>query len=400
MGSSPTDPTTLRLDAVSRILFISPALPLPFGGADSRWQHVVLSRLPRRGFDVTCLVVSNDGEAAVAEAKASAAAHGWRFVHVPVQVPQSVRRRVGTLVNPWSHVRYAPGVLSMLAELRPETYDVVHVEHLFTTWLGRGLPRAVTYLHHLELVDWEERTGLSPRERWTYLQMHRATRRLLRSTPRLIAATERIADEAVRLGAKSRPQVAPVALDLTLYDEVPFVSDPVVGVIGSMQWHPSLSAAQRVLQRLWPRIHSEVPEAQLVVAGRKSREFLSSYFPLDGAELLGEVDHPTDFFRRPSVLLYPPPRGSGVKIKVIEAMAYGVPVVSNREGLEQIGCDDCVVRVESDDEIVSGVVELLRDTERRATLRKSGRDYVEREFGPDVAVDRLLSAYAAIGLLT
>ena len=291
-------------------------------------------------------------------------------------------------------------MLPALRDLNPAAYDVVHIEHLFTTWLGRGLPNAVTYLHHLELVDWEERTGLAPRERWSYLQMHRATRRLLRTTPRLIAATSRVSDEAVRLGAPTRPPVAPVALDLSLYDALPAVAEPVVGVIGTMHWHPSLSAAQRVINRLWPRIHAEVSDARLVVAGRGSAELLGSAFPLAGAELLGEVAHPADFFSRPSVLLYPPPRGSGVKIKVIEAMAYGLPVVSNGEGLEEITCDDCVVRAETDDEIVAAVVSLLRDPQRRASLRVAGRAFVEQQFGPAVAVDRLLAAYGRLGLPT
>jgi glycosyltransferase involved in cell wall biosynthesis len=187
---------------------------------------------------------------------------------------------------------------------------------------------------------------------------------------------------------------------LSLYDELPAVADPVVGVIGTMIWYPSLSAAQRVITRLWPRIRAAVPEAQLVVAGRASELCLGSLFPVEGALLLGEVDHPVDFFQRPRVLLYPPPRGSGVKIKVIEAMAYGVPVVSNREGLEAVDCLDCVLRGESDDDLVAAVVGLLRDDEKRDHVRTAARDYVEQQFGPDVAVDRLLSAYRTHGLLT
>jgi glycosyltransferase involved in cell wall biosynthesis len=346
------------------------------------------------------LTVSPDHGAPVDEAKAAAAEHGWRFVHVPVAVPATMRRRVGTMLNPMSHDRFAPGVLAALDELQPQSYDVVHIEHLFTTWLGQGRPNEVTYLHHLEVVDWEERSGLSPRERFAFVQMQRATRRLLKKTPRLIAATERVADDAVRLGAHSRPEVAPVALDLSLYDELPAVSDPVVGVIGTMQWHPSLSAAQRVIERLWPRIRAAVPDAQLIVAGRGADQFLGHYFPLDGATLLGEVEHPTDFFRQASVLLYPPPRGSGVKIKVIEAMAYGVPVVSNREGFEGITCTACVVRGESDDEIVDGVIELLRDANRRMALRQRGRTFVEEQYSAEVATDRLLASYKALGLLS
>ena len=89
-----------------------------------------------------------------------------------------------------------------------------------------------------------------------------------------------------------------------------------------------------------------------------------------------------------------------MKIKVIEAMAYGLPVVSNGVGLEEITCDDCVVRAETDDEIVAAVVSLLRDPQRRASLRVAGRAFVEQQFGPAVAVDRLLAAYGRLGLPT
>jgi glycosyltransferase involved in cell wall biosynthesis len=359
---------------------------------------VLLSRLPARGYDVTYFAATDDDSANVDAAKTAAAEQGWRLVHVPAQIPDSLGRRLGTLGRPWSHLRHAPGVLPALAELQPASYDVVHVEHLFTSWLCQGLPQSVTYLHHLELVDWEERTGLSPREKFARVQIGRATKRLLRAAPRLIAATDRVASDAVRLGARTRPAVAPVALDLSLYDVLPPVREPVVGVIGTMHWHPSLSAAERVLDRLWPRIREQVPDARLVVAGRGSRELLTARFPIDGAELIGEVAHPTDFFSRISMLLYPPPRGSGVKIKVLEAMAYGVPVVSNSEGLEGINTD-CAVRAETDDDVVAGVVALLRDEPRRATLRARGRDVVQEEFGPDVSVDRLLASYRALGLL-
>ena len=404
MGSSPTDPTGLYAHPIvaannTRVLFVAPALPLPFGKADSRWQHVLMSRLPERGYDVTYFAASADGSAEVDAAKAAAEEQGWRLVHVPAHVPNSPRRRLGTFARPWSHLRFAPGVLPALAELRPETYDVVHVEHLFTSWLCQGLPQPVTYLHHLELVDWEDRDDLDARERFARVQMRRATRHLLSQTPRLIAASDRVAADAVRLGARVRPALAPVALDMSLYDMLPQVRAPVVGVIGTMHWHPSLSAARRVLSHLWPRIRQQVPEARLVVAGRGSEDLLGRYFPLDGAELLGEVPHPRDFFSRVALLLYPPPRGSGVKIKVLEAMAYGVPVVSNAEGLEGVTSDDCAVRAESDDDIVAGVVALLRDDAKRQTLRGRGREFVQQEFGAELAVDRLLAAYRELGLI-
>jgi glycosyltransferase involved in cell wall biosynthesis len=384
----------------ARVLVLTSALPMPFGGADARWQHVLVNGLPKFGADVTCVAVSPDSAETVEQAQANAEAGGWRLVFVPKDIPRSLRRRVATLVRPQSHLRYATGLLDTLRSLDVSSYDVVHVEHLFTAHALDDFRRAVVNLHFLDVLDWEGRDHMSAWERVYYLQAKRATPSMLRKTPRLTASTDRVADAAVRLGARARPLVVPLSLDTSLYVPVPRVTDPVVGVIGSMDWYPSRAAAIRVLTTVWPRIRAARPDARLVVAGRNSQQFLGEHFPVDGAELIGEVDHPRDFFGQVSVLLYPPPRGSGVKIKVLEALAYGVPVVTNAEGYEGVSCTDCVVPAETDDEFVAGVLAVLNDPARSNGIVERGRAYLEQEYSAGVGVERLVAAYRSFGLIS
>ena len=118
--------------------------------------------------------------------------------------------------------------------------------------------------------------------------------------------------------------------------------------------------------------------------------------------MLGQVARPEEFFSRVTMLLYPPPRGSGMKIKVLEAMAYGVPVVSNSEGLEgfDFAADIPAATGETNEELVRSVLGLLADGSERERIRRAGRHLVETHFSPVPAVDRLLSAYDSLGLLT
>src|SRR5581483_857503 len=141
-------------------------------------------------------------------------------------------------------------------------------------------------------------------------------------------------------------------------------------------------------------------DATLLVAGWNADRYLGRYFPIRGASLLGPVDHPEDFFSQIAVLLYPPPRGSGMKIKVLEAMAYGVPVVTNAEGAEGLDIVDeaPVALAERDDDLVARVAELLSDPAIREERRRQGRKVIEEDFAPAPAVDRLLHAYGALGL--
>jgi glycosyltransferase involved in cell wall biosynthesis len=383
---------------MSGIVVVTPALPLPFGGADARWLSAVLHEFGRRGFETTCVSCTGEPIEAVRKAAELVGASGASLRHAPLELRESVlRRKANSLVRPHSELARCSGLLDILADERAHGWDVLHFEHLFSTWAGLGLPRAVTYVHHLEVVDWEERGDLSARERLERVQLGRATRRLLRPDQAFIAASDRLAIEVERLGAQ-RPPVVPVALDLTRYPLQQFVDAPVLGVIGSMHWHPSRAAAERVL-RLWPQIRSRVPSASLVVAGWNSERYLDQYFPLDGAELLGAVDDPEDFFGQVAVLAYPPPRGSGMKIKVMEALAYGVPVLSNAEGLEGLTAQNGVhvVAAEDDEALVDQASELLVDVERRRALRTAGRALMEHDYSPGRAVDRLLSAYRTLG---
>jgi glycosyltransferase involved in cell wall biosynthesis len=175
--------------------------------------------------------------------------------------------------------------------------------------------------------------------------------------------------------------------------------EPVVGLIGSMHWLPSRRAAQRLLD-LWPRIRQKLPAARLLIAGWNSEKYLGHRFPLDNARLLGEVANPLDFFSQVGVLVYPTPRGTGVKVKVLESFAYGVPVVTNTEGFEGLDIQSGEGLIaETDDEFVAQTVAVLGDGPRRERIRLAARRLVDRNYSPVPTIDRLLEAYEQLGLI-
>jgi glycosyltransferase involved in cell wall biosynthesis len=384
-----------------RVIVLSPALPLPFGRADARWLTVLASELSRRGIDVTLVSCTEDSEEAISDAQQLADERGFELVHVPLELREPVViRKARSLRRPFSEMARSAALRKALELATSGGYDVLHVEHLFSAWATGGMPRTAIYVHHLEVTDWEGRHDLEVRERRLLFQMRRATRTLLERGDRFIVSTPRLAAElAGYRGAV--PPVAPVALDPAYYPPTAPCTNPVVGVVGSMHWYPSRSAAERVLQRLWPPIREAVPMARLIVAGWNSERYLNHLFPLPGADLIGTVTHPTEFFERVAVLLYPPPKGSGMKIKVLEALAYGVPVVSNTEGFEGIDLqqEPAVLCADDDQSLITNTVGLLSDSELWWRLRAAGRAFIGREHSPVPAIDRLLLAYEELDLI-
>jgi glycosyltransferase involved in cell wall biosynthesis len=138
----------------------------------------------------------------------------------------------------------------------------------------------------------------------------------------------------------------------------------------------------------------------LLIAGWNSEKYLRDRFPIPNATLIGEVADPFDFFSQVGVLAYPTPRGTGVKVKVLESFAYGVPVVSNTEGFEglDIRSGEALI-AETDDEFVAQTVAILADGTERERLRQAARKLVEKSYSPVPTIDRLLEAYERLGLV-
>src|SRR5262249_37086295 len=160
-------------------------------------------------------------------------------------------------------------------------------------------------LGHCPLAGW--------RDRLHRVLRRRAERRLIRSSGTLLTLSPRLRD-AVRLIAPQTPiHVVPLALDLSLYPYLPAErrpKEPIISVIGSMDWYPSRSAAVRLLTRLWPAIRRRVPDARVQVVGWGAKEALRPYLPLPGVAVAENVPDTRSYFEQTGVLLYAPVRGS------------------------------------------------------------------------------------------
>lgn len=317
----------------------------------------------------------------------------------PLRTDSNVfRRKWRNAWRPFSELMYVRELNNALANELKKGYDVLHLEHLWTGWMGMGVARSLLNIHHLEIVDWEDRTNLSLYERKALFQMWRGTRQILRGTSYVRAFTERLRAKTLELAPASRCWVVPFALDSSLYPMQPMAVEPVVGMIGSMHWLPSRAAAERLLCRIWPLIKRSRPDARLLICGWNARRYLNRFLPLADVQLEENLADPVEFFRRVAVMVYAPLKGSGMKIKVMESMAYGAPVVTNGEGAEGLDCanrEECFVE-EDDHALAERAVELLGDGDLRNRMRSRARALIEGRYSPKRVVGQLLEVYDAI----
>jgi glycosyltransferase involved in cell wall biosynthesis len=387
------------------IVVVVPTCPHPFGDTAAKWFDVLIRELVRRGHEVDLVCATEESDARIEQSqRALSTVSGSGRLSASFRRLTLSRhplvRKLYSLRRPFSEIVQADGLKRAVDDRLGRGYDVVHAEQLWSGWLIAGVPRSLLNVHHLEVIDREHDRPRSWNERKALWQMRRATATLLRRVHNVRFFSPRLSARARAYDSSAQHWVVPFALDATHYPPVPLASEPTVGLIGSMHWPPSRSAAERLITRVWPRVRAHIPAARLIVAGWGADRHLDGYAGAPGLELRANIEHPREFFSEVAVMAYPPGRGSGMKIKVMEAMAFGVPVVTTAEGVEGLAVEPGVHAhvAEEDDLLADRMVELLRDRSAAQRLREAARALIVDRYNPQIVVDGMMNIYHEVAV--
>ena len=364
-----------------RVLLVMPEPPLPEGGASGRCALALIRGLREHGVDLRVLAARQEW------AVPGDPPPGIEVVDVEPE-PPGLRPRLLSLTRPLEELARSEFADRVRAEAGEA--DVVHLEEIPTAGLGRDLSQpVVAHLHYL--VRHDRAFGAPWRREFRHvLELSRAEERALRRYRFLLASSPVVADELrYRARPLTRIVLAPLSLEPDRYPPATLDGPPVAGLIGSAAWPPTASAIRRVVEDVWPRVRKLAPDARLRVAGRGTASLVSGG---DGVEALGEVPSAGEFLRGLSLLLYPLERGSGMKVKVLEAIASGLPVVTTASGAE--GIDPGAVLVEDDlERMASAAASILRDESERRQRGADARRVFERLYTPGPATAPIVELY-------
>lgn len=235
--------------------------------------------------------------------------------------------------------------------------------------VGRHAGSVLT-LHYLTALDDAALDRRSARS----VQDRRAERRAARTAATVLAYSPRVGAgcraPAVTVPIAYRPPPDPVAP----------VDEPVAALLADGAWEPNRVAIDRLV-RAWPDVRRRVPAARLLLAGRN----LGGVGAVAGVEVLGEVARAGDVLGRAGVVAFPCPATSGPKVKVLEALAHGVAVVTTAAGMEGIGPPGAPLQgavVTGADDLAPTLAGVLLDPGRRAELGAAGRSLVTAVHAP------------------
>lgn len=392
------DMTSRRLD----LLFVSmyPASPATFGA--QRRIEGLMTALARRHRVSAVALVSPDLDAAAAER--AMRAYCDEVVLVPARADRGPAKRLvqlRALVSTRSfeaHQVVVPGMQRTLSEvLRRRRRDVVSLEGPYlSAYRVREAPPGATppaVLVDAHNVEWVLARRSRDASRDVLRRLHHAVnwRKLRREEIAAWRGADGVAftsEDDARVArpvlGRVRAAVVPNGVDVAHFRPDPGtrVEPNTIVFFGTMNYFPNQDGMRHFLDDVWPRLAPAVPGARLRIIGpHPSGEVLARRGPR--VEVLGCVDDLRPHLSRAAVVVVPLRVGGGTRLKILEAMAMGRPVVSTTigaEGIEAVDGQD-LLRADGAEAFAAAVRRVLDDGDLARRLGAGGRALVERRYG-------------------
>jgi polysaccharide biosynthesis protein PslH len=401
-----------------RILFLTPQAPYPpqKGTALRNWG--LISGLSSR-HQVGLLSFLAPGQEFQLASPLTAACERVETVPQPTRTRRDRLRDMLITRQPDMALRLASEAYAhRLADwLAQESFDIVQIEgiemapYLDIVEAAHARPFVVFDDHNCEYLL-QQRTFLTdlrvpvrwPGAAYSFVQWRRLRRyeaQICRRADRVLAVSDADAAALRRLVPGLDAIVVPNGIDTQTYippPSPPHTAGANLVFTGTMDFRPNVDAVLWFVRQVFPRIRKEMPEVRFVVVGQRPHRCLDPLRDDPAVMLTGWVEDTRPYIAESAVYVAPLRVGGGTRLKLLEAMAMGKPVVATRLGAEGYpvtdGCELLLADTPAD--FAAAVLSLLRAPERRIGLGQAARAFVERRYDWRAIVPRVETVYESL----
>ncbi|HEY1081461.1 MAG TPA: glycosyltransferase [Prosthecobacter sp.] len=271
-------------------------------------------------------------------------------------------------------------------------YDLVICDFLAPALNFLGIPfrcPTVLFQHNIESQIWKrlaeaEKSAL--KRRYLHLQyrrMHAWEDRLSRLFTGVITVSPddtRLARELY--GLSNVLGDVPTGVDVNYFTPDRVAAPPfTLGFLGSMDWMPNIDACQHFLDDIFPQVLASRPDCRLKIIGRNPPASLRERAS-DNVIVTGTVDDVRPHVQSCHAIVVPLRAGGGTRIKIYEAMAMGVPVISTRIGAEGLPVlhDSDILLADEPSDFAREILRLANDPALATSIATQARSNVENHY--------------------
>jgi glycosyltransferase involved in cell wall biosynthesis len=292
--------------------------------------------------------------------------------------------------------------------LKEEDFDVVQLETLFLAPyipVIRKYSRAAISMraHNVEHEIWERITGNTkfPLKKFYLDYLAKKLRKFeinnLSHYDFLAAITQKDLDKFRSLGFNNSGKVIPIGVDPSDYkpDFSSYRKELSIAFIGSLDWQPNVEGIQWFLENVWGKLQKRFTKVKLHIAGRNAPGWLKTA-RMKNMIFIGEVPDAPTFINQHSIVVVPLRSGSGMRAKILEAMALGKVVITTSIGLEGIPAKHRreVLIADNAQQFLEALAFCQQQNGRLEQMGRKAMDFVNRRFETKEIGKQLMEAYS------
>lgn len=154
----------------------------------------------------------------------------------------------------------------------------------------------------------------------------------------------------------------------------------IIIYIGTFNWDANVDGLDYFLKNVYNKLKQNIPDLKFYIIGKNPPKKLSDYAEHDSSIIFtGFVNDLNPYYKKAKLFITYLRFGSGIKIKILEALAHGLPVVSNEIGLEGINTKATLL-CKSNNDFVMNITALINDTKRLKNMSKEAIWYINHNF--------------------
>lgn len=304
---------------------------------------------------------------------------------------------------------YSKSMVSKLIQvLKNETFDIIHLESIYMTPYIPVLrkysdAKIVIRLHNVENQIWKR---LARNEKWPIKrlifwenarQLERVERTVLDDVDGYLAISQPDYDYFNQLNPTVDGTVITFGLDLEKYeiedDYIPSET-PLLFHLGSMNWSPNVEGVEWFLDEVWPEVLKSYPDLHFTVAGFGTPDKLYQRKD-ENVTIAGPVPSANEFMLDHDIMVVPLLSGSGIRIKIIEAMALGKVVITTSVGAEGLAVENGkhLFIADTPEEFVAIVGKCIATPDLCSIIGDNARDFISVYHNNNLITENILQFY-------
>lgn len=392
-----------------RLLLLTKKFPFPLNDGESVAVHNMATELHRLGVTIDILSFNTTKHyTEVEKYRAELSVYNEIFT---IDLDNSINKieafknlfsKKSFHIDRFNHPEYRQQLIRILQNKK---YDIIQLESIFLAPYLNDIRKytrrpIVLRTHNIEHIIWNQITYNTTGVKKIYLKEQSI--RLKEYEQKMWAKFDSIIPMSEIDASHLAPHtvasidIIPISLEQSEYNNTPG-SINELSFIGSLDWMPNIEGIDWMLDEVWDKVITANPDAELHIAGKNAPQ---RYDDVDkiGVEFIGAVDDAIDFISKYDTMIVPLKSGSGLRVKILEAMALGKVIISTSVGMEGIAAipNQDYLLADTTEEFVLAILKSSRDAALRSKLSINSKKVFENNYRNDLNGMKFLKVYQKI----